>query len=264
MSAGRWPGRWRPCRCGCAGVDGRAHEFPEPPVPGAEVVVTDRPLALIEAAPAGSACFVLTHSHSLDFTLCSAVLERGDFAYLGLIGSRTKRAKFERGFAELGIPAARVRADGLPDRRRRVARQAAGGDRRPGRGRAADRAGARGRSRRHSLQGGRQSRERKGSMSEPRNERRRRAWSCGGSPSAFPAWSPTRTSASAWRRARSTRSWARTAPARARWSRSSTACCTPTRARCSGTAGRSRSPTRRRPGRSASAWCSSISRCSRR
>jgi xanthine dehydrogenase accessory factor len=88
--------------------DGRAQEFPDPPVPGAEVVVTDRPLALIEAAPAGSACFVLTHSHSLDFTLCSAVLERGDFAYLGLIGSRTKRAKFERGFAELGIPAAQV------------------------------------------------------------------------------------------------------------------------------------------------------------
>ena len=39
----------------------------------------------------------------LDFTLCSAVLERGDFAYLGLIGSATKRAKFERGFRELGI-----------------------------------------------------------------------------------------------------------------------------------------------------------------
>ena len=66
--------------------------------------VTDRPLAEIEQAPPGSAAFVLTHSHSLDFTLCSAVLERGDFAYLGLIGSATKRAKFERGFRELGIP----------------------------------------------------------------------------------------------------------------------------------------------------------------
>ena len=51
---------------------------------------------------------MLTHSHSLDFTLCSAVLERGDFAYLGLIGSRTKRTKFERGFDELGIPPDRV------------------------------------------------------------------------------------------------------------------------------------------------------------
>ena len=78
-------------------IDGRADEFPAAPPAGVEVVVTDRPLAEIEQAPAGSAAFVLTHSHSLDFTLCSAVLERGDFAYLGLIGSRTKRAKFERG-----------------------------------------------------------------------------------------------------------------------------------------------------------------------
>ena len=42
------------------------------------------------------------------------MLERGDFAYLGLIGSRTKRTKFERGFAELGIPAARVRRMACP------------------------------------------------------------------------------------------------------------------------------------------------------
>jgi xanthine dehydrogenase accessory protein XdhC len=89
-------------------IDGRAHEFPDPPVRGVETLVSDRPLGLIEAAPPGSACFVLTHSHSLDFTLCSAVLQRDDFAYLGLIGSRTKRAKFERGFRELGIPPARV------------------------------------------------------------------------------------------------------------------------------------------------------------
>ena len=89
-------------------IDGRAGEFPNPPLEGPEVVVTDRPLAEIEQAPAGGACFVLTHSHSLDFTLCSAVMERGDFAYLGLIGSRTKRARFERGFRELGMPAERI------------------------------------------------------------------------------------------------------------------------------------------------------------
>jgi xanthine dehydrogenase accessory protein XdhC len=89
-------------------VDGRAHEFPEPPVEGVETVVTDQALVEIETAPPGSAFFVLTHSHTLDFTLCDAVLERGDFAYLGLIGSATKRARFERGFRELGIPADRL------------------------------------------------------------------------------------------------------------------------------------------------------------
>ncbi len=95
-------------------IDGRADEFPAAPPAGIEVVVTDRPLAEIEQAPAGSAAFVLTHSHSLDFTLCSAVLERGDFAYLGLIGSRTKRVRFERGFRELGISADRIAAMACP------------------------------------------------------------------------------------------------------------------------------------------------------
>jgi xanthine dehydrogenase accessory factor len=88
-------------------IDGRPHEFPAEPIAGPAVVVTDRPLAEIEGAPAGSACFVLTHSHALDFELCSAALERGDFAYVGLIGSATKRARFERGFRELGVPPAR-------------------------------------------------------------------------------------------------------------------------------------------------------------
>ncbi|MFL5332554.1 MAG: xanthine dehydrogenase accessory protein XdhC [Geminicoccaceae bacterium] len=95
-------------------IDSRAGEFPGLVSAGVEVVVTDRPLAEIAQAPAGSAAFVVTHSHSLDFTLCSTVLERGDFAYLGLIGSRTKRAKFERGLRELGIPGERITAMACP------------------------------------------------------------------------------------------------------------------------------------------------------
>jgi xanthine dehydrogenase accessory protein XdhC len=84
-------------------IDGRAGEFPDPALTGPEVVVTERPLAEIQAAPAGSAYIVMTHSHGLDFTLCEAVLRRDDFAYLGLIGSRSKRARFERGWRELGL-----------------------------------------------------------------------------------------------------------------------------------------------------------------
>lgn len=49
----------------------------------------------ISNAPAGSAFVVLTHDHSLDFLLTSAALERGDAAYVGMIGSATKRAKFK-------------------------------------------------------------------------------------------------------------------------------------------------------------------------
>jgi xanthine dehydrogenase accessory factor/xanthine dehydrogenase large subunit len=72
------------------------------------VVVTERALAEVETAPAGAAYLVMTHSHALDSMICAAALQRGDFAYLGLIGSRTKRAQFERGFRELGIPKERI------------------------------------------------------------------------------------------------------------------------------------------------------------
>ncbi|MGY3437319.1 MULTISPECIES: xanthine dehydrogenase accessory protein XdhC [unclassified Marinovum] len=48
---------------------------------------------IMTAAP-GSAFIVLTHDHGLDFLLASEALERGDAAYVGLIGSATKRAKF--------------------------------------------------------------------------------------------------------------------------------------------------------------------------
>ncbi|WP_421906490.1 xanthine dehydrogenase accessory protein XdhC [Mameliella sp.] len=48
----------------------------------------------IMTAPAGSAFVVLTHDHALDFLLTAAALERGDAAYVGMIGSATKRAKF--------------------------------------------------------------------------------------------------------------------------------------------------------------------------
>ncbi|WP_299850238.1 xanthine dehydrogenase accessory protein XdhC [uncultured Roseovarius sp.] len=50
--------------------------------------------AEIEAAPSGSAFIVLTHDHALDFLLTAQALSRGDAAYVGMIGSATKRVKF--------------------------------------------------------------------------------------------------------------------------------------------------------------------------
>jgi len=44
-------------------------------------------------APPNSAFIVLTHDHGLDFLLTSAALELGHAAYVGMIGSATKRAK---------------------------------------------------------------------------------------------------------------------------------------------------------------------------
>lgn len=52
------------------------------------------PEAEIATAPVGSAFIILTHDHGLDFLLTAATLSRGDAAYVGMIGSATKRAKF--------------------------------------------------------------------------------------------------------------------------------------------------------------------------
>lgn len=59
----------------------------------------------VEAAPADTLFAIFTHSHDLDYRLTRAALRKGDFRYLGLIGSATKRARFER----------RLRDDGLTD-----------------------------------------------------------------------------------------------------------------------------------------------------
>jgi xanthine dehydrogenase accessory factor len=57
---------------------------------------------LIGRADPGAYILVLTHDHALDYALVTAALASGAFAYLGLIGSKTKKARF------LG----RLRADG--------------------------------------------------------------------------------------------------------------------------------------------------------
>ncbi len=61
------------------------------------------PVAQVRAAPAGALFLVLTHSHDLDFELTRAALARGDSAYCGLIGSKTKRARFAARLAARGI-----------------------------------------------------------------------------------------------------------------------------------------------------------------
>ncbi|WP_193182496.1 xanthine dehydrogenase accessory protein XdhC [Nisaea sediminum] len=58
--------------------------------------LTPLPEAEVRGAPPGSAFVVLTHDHALDFIIAAEALMRGDAAYVGMIGSKTKRASFER------------------------------------------------------------------------------------------------------------------------------------------------------------------------
>ncbi|MEE8270448.1 MAG: xanthine dehydrogenase accessory protein XdhC [Alphaproteobacteria bacterium] len=56
----------------------------------------------VDRADQGAAVVVMTHSHALDYAITEAALLRDDLAYVGLIGSRTKRRRFERWFCARG------------------------------------------------------------------------------------------------------------------------------------------------------------------
>ena len=60
------------------------------------------PVEAIAGAPAGAGFVILSHSHALDYRLAESALARGDAAYVGMIGSATKRARFEAGFLRAG------------------------------------------------------------------------------------------------------------------------------------------------------------------
>jgi xanthine dehydrogenase accessory factor len=63
----------------------------------------------VGSAPPGTIFLIMTHSHALDFDICDQILRRGDFAFLGLIGSTTKRTTFERRLKLRGHSEAAIR-----------------------------------------------------------------------------------------------------------------------------------------------------------
>ncbi|WP_323121757.1 xanthine dehydrogenase accessory protein XdhC [Burkholderia alba] len=90
-------------------VDERDELFPDEVPANVQPEPTDIPAALVDAAPAGAYFLVMTHNHALDFALAERIMRRRDFRYFGMIGSQTKRVKFERRLAERGVDPARMR-----------------------------------------------------------------------------------------------------------------------------------------------------------
>ncbi|MEO8248194.1 MAG: xanthine dehydrogenase accessory protein XdhC [Burkholderiales bacterium] len=96
-------------------IDEREDEFPQTIDGGGgrwpdhiRKIAVDSVEAEVADAPPGAFYLVLTHQHDLDLRICEAILARGDFGYLGLIGSKTKRQRFfhrfeQRGFAQEAI-----------------------------------------------------------------------------------------------------------------------------------------------------------------
>ncbi|MDJ0813310.1 MAG: xanthine dehydrogenase accessory protein XdhC [Woeseiaceae bacterium] len=91
--------------CNIRWVDSRRGIFRNSPS-NVRTIESPEPALEVAAMPAGSCYLVMTHSHAIDFDVCDRILRRPDATYCGLIGSLSKRRRFEK----------RLRAQGLQDK----------------------------------------------------------------------------------------------------------------------------------------------------
>ena len=89
--------------CNIRWIDSREKIFRRP-LRNVRTVESSNPSVEVAAMPPESFFLVMTHSHALDFEITDQILRRGDAAYCGLIGSRSKRRRFEKRFREQGMP----------------------------------------------------------------------------------------------------------------------------------------------------------------
>ena len=88
-------------------IDPRPDAHPRA-VPRNVTPVAADPVAQLRDVPAGSLVFIMSHSHALDLALTDAALRNPGFAHVGLIGSTTKRARFEKRLGQAGVSAERI------------------------------------------------------------------------------------------------------------------------------------------------------------
>jgi xanthine dehydrogenase accessory factor len=84
-------------------IDSRSELLPDTLGDGARILRDPDSVATVSEAPVGAYFIVMSHSHPLDFALCHALLERNDFAWLGLIGSLSKAARFRSRLTRAGL-----------------------------------------------------------------------------------------------------------------------------------------------------------------
>ncbi|MBI6629713.1 xanthine dehydrogenase accessory protein XdhC [Pontibaca salina] len=82
-------------------VDTAPERFPERVPPGVMVVPAAAPGELVAHAPTHADHLILTYSHALDLELCHRLLGHG-FGFAGLIGSKSKWARFRSRLVSLG------------------------------------------------------------------------------------------------------------------------------------------------------------------
>ncbi len=83
-------------------IDSRRDIFRHVPA-NVRAIETSDPALEVAALPAKSFYLVMTHSHAIDFDVCDRILRRGDARYCGLIGSISKRRRFEKRYRQQGM-----------------------------------------------------------------------------------------------------------------------------------------------------------------
>jgi len=86
-------------------TDARPGAIPEMFPPNVAAIRDGEPVEMLARAPDGAFVAVMTHSHALDLDLVIAALQANRFAYVGLIGSATKRARFTSAMQKTGMAA---------------------------------------------------------------------------------------------------------------------------------------------------------------
>lgn len=74
-------------------VDTRRDYFPSHVPSNVSCIHLKDPVNAVASVPSGAYVVVMTHDHALDQRLVDAALRRGDLAYVGMIGSKTKKAR---------------------------------------------------------------------------------------------------------------------------------------------------------------------------
>jgi len=88
--------------CNLRWIDSRRNMFRK--VPGnVRAIESQDPSLEVAALPRDSFYLVMTHSHAMDFDICDRILRRRDARYCGLIGSLSKRRRFEKRYRQQGL-----------------------------------------------------------------------------------------------------------------------------------------------------------------
>ena len=88
--------------CNIRWIDNRRKIFRATPA-NVRTIESREPALEVAAMPPQSCYLVMTHSHAIDFDICGRILRRDDVAYCGLIGSLTKRRRFEKRYRAEGM-----------------------------------------------------------------------------------------------------------------------------------------------------------------